>query len=117
MQPRYPGRMANLVQKLRDRNKALVAKDKKHETEALSHLVALGGGVVGALAIKAIPMIVPKTHQGADGPALIGTVMLVDALSLYAGSPEFDAFAYSFEGKVSGDLFERAMGWRPALGT
>jgi hypothetical protein len=33
---------------------------------------------------------------------------------MYSGSPEMLAFAFAYEGKVVGDAFEAAMGWRPS---
>lgn len=82
------------------------------ESQTLQHVVAMGGGVAGALARRYLPGIVPGS--AGDSPALLATVLLVDGLAAYSGSPEMLAFSFAYEGKVVGDAFESAMDWRPS---
>lgn len=83
---------------------------KSLETQTLQHVVAMGGGVAGALARRYLPGVVPGT--AGDSPALLATVLLVDGMAAYMSNPEAMAFAFAYEGKVVGDAFEAAMGWR-----
>jgi len=80
------------------------------ETQALQHVIAMGGGVAGAIARKYLPGAVPGTQ--ADSLALLASTLIVDGLAMYSGSPEVLAFSFAYEGKVVGDAFESAMGWR-----
>jgi hypothetical protein len=90
-------------------------ENKNLEQQALAHVVAMGGGVVGALARQYLPGMIPGNTG--DGPALLASTLIVDGIAAYSGSPEMLAFAYAYEGKVVGDAFEVAMGWRAALPT
>jgi hypothetical protein len=72
----------------------------------------MGGGVVGALARQYLPGAIPGS--AADSLALLASTLVVDGLAMYSGSPEMLAFAFAYEGKVVGDAFESAMGWRPS---
>jgi len=88
---------------LREENSAL-------ESQALQHIVAMGGGVLGAMARQWLPGMIPGT-QG-DGPALLASTLVFDGLAMWSGSPEVMAASLGYEGKVMGDAFEVAMGWR-----
>jgi hypothetical protein len=93
----------------------LRAENSALETQALQHLTAMGGGVAGALAHQYLPGMIPGTSG--DGPALLATTLIVDGLAMWTGSPEVLAFSFGYEGKVVGDAFEVAMGWRTAAET
>lgn len=107
--------MSNLAVRLASAKKqaATLREEKTHlETQALQHVVAMGGGVAGAIARQYLPGLIPGT--AGDGPALLASTLIVDGLAMYSGSPEVLAFAFAYEGKVIGDAFEVAMGWRAA---
>jgi hypothetical protein len=80
------------------------------ETQALQHVIAMGGGVAGAIARKYLPGVVPGS--AADSLALLASTLVVDGIAMYSGSPEVLAFSFAYEGKVVGDAFETAMDWR-----
>jgi len=88
----------------------LRAEKSALETQALQHVIAMGGGVAGALARRFLPGAIPGT--AADSLALMASTLVVDGLAMYSASPEVLAFAFAYEGKVIGDAFESAMGWR-----
>jgi len=90
---------------LREQNSAL-------ETQALQHVIAMGGGVLGAIARQYLPGMIPGT--AGDGPALLASTLVLDGIAMYSGSPEVLALSFAYEGKVVGDAFEVAMGWRSA---
>ncbi len=107
---------SNLAVRLASAKKTIANMRTEHksmETQTLQHVVAMGGGVAGAVARQYLPGIIPGTSG--DSPALLATVLLVDGLAAYMSSPEMMAFAFAYEGKVVGDAFETAMGWRPAI--
>jgi hypothetical protein len=107
--------MSNLAVRLAAAKKAaasLKAENKNLESQALQHVVAMGGGVLGALAHQYLPGMIPGT--AGDGPALLASTLILDGIAMYSGSPEVMALAFAYEGKVVGDAFEVAMGWRPS---
>lgn len=107
--------VSNLAKRLESAKKAaatLRAENSALETQALQHVVAMGGGVLGALARQYLPGMIPGT--AGDGPALLASTLIMDGIAMYSGSPEVLALAFAYEGKVVGDAFEVAMGWREA---
>jgi hypothetical protein len=114
--PSIVANMSNLAVRLASARKTaatLRAENSALESQALSHVVAMGGGVLGALAHQYLPGMVPGT--AGDGPALLASTLVLDGIAMYSGSPEVLALAYGYEGKVLGDAFEVAMGWRPSV--
>ena len=106
--------MSNLAVRLQAAKKAAAAvkaENRALETQALQHVVAMGGGVLGAIARQYLPGILPGT--AGDGPALLASTLILDGVAMYTGSPEMLALSFAYEGKVVGDAFEVAMGWRP----
>ena len=107
--------MSNLAVRLAAAKKTAATlrhENSKLETQALQHVVAMGGGVLGAIARQFLPGMIPGT--AGDGPALLASTLVLDGIAMYSGSPEMLALAFAYEGKVVGDAFEVAMGWRPA---
>jgi len=107
--------MSNLAVRLAAAKKSAAALRHEKgmlETQALQHVVAMGGGVLGAIARQYLPGMIPGT--AGDGPALLASVLVMDGIAMYSGSHEILALAFAYEGKVVGDAFEVAMGWRPA---
>lgn len=105
--------MSNLAKRLHNAKAAaatLRAENTKLETQALQHVVAMGGGVLGAIARQYLPGMIPGT--AGDGPALLASTLVLDGIAMYSGSPEVLALSFAYEGKVVGDAFEVAMGWR-----
>ena len=108
-------RMSNLAVRLAAAKKSAAAlrhENSMLETQALQHVVAMGGGVLGAIARQYLPGMIPGT--AGDGPALLASTLVLDGIAMYSGSPEVLALAFAYEGKVVGDAFEVAMGWRTA---
>ena len=106
---------SNLAVRLASAKKAaatLRSQNSQLETQALQHVVAMGGGVLGAIARQYLPGIIPGT--AGDGPALLASTLVLDGIAMYSGSPEVLALSFAYEGKVVGDAFEVAMGWRPS---
>jgi len=107
--------MSNLAVRLAAAKKSAAAlrhENSMLETQALQHVVAMGGGVLGAIARQYLPGMIPGT--AGDGPALLASTLVLDGIAMYSGSPEVLALAFAYEGKVVGDAFEVAMGWRTA---
>lgn len=105
--------MSNLAKRLhsaRQQAATLRAENTKLETQALQHVIAMGGGVLGAIARQYLPGMIPGT--AGDGPALLASTLVFDGIAMYTGSPEVLAASFAYEGKVVGDAFEVAMGWR-----
>lgn len=105
--------MSNLAKRLQTAKAAAATLRKENtalETQALQHVIAMGGGVLGAIARQYLPGIVPGT--AGDGPALLASTLILDGIAMYTGSPEMLALSFAYEGKVVGDAFEVAMGWR-----
>lgn len=105
--------MSNLAVRLASAKKTaatLRAENSALETQALQHVVAMGGGVLGAIARQYLPGLIPGTTG--DGPALLASTLVLDGIAMYSGSPELLALSFAYEGKVVGDAFETAMGWR-----
>lgn len=101
--------LASRLEASRKAQANLRAKNNALETQALQHVIAMGGGVAGALAGRFLPGVVPG--DAADSLAVLATTLLVDGAAMYSGSPEMLAFAFAYEGKVVGDAFDSAMGW------
>lgn len=89
------------------------AEKKELEGQALQHVIAMGGGVLGAIARRYLPGVIPG--EPGDGPALLASTLVLDGIAMYSGSPEVLALSFAYEGKVVGDAFETAMGWREGL--
>lgn len=107
--------MSNLAVRLAAAKKEKAELKKQNnqlEAQALQHVVAMGGGVLGAIARQYLPGLIPGTSG--DGPALLASTLVLDGIAAYSGSPEVMAMAFAYEGKVIGDAFEVAMGWRAA---
>jgi len=83
---------------------------KPGQTAAQCESSGMGGGVVGAIARQYLPGMIPGT--AGDGPALLASTLILDGIAMYTGNPEVLAFSFAYEGKVVGDAFEVAMGWR-----
>lgn len=107
--------MSNLAKRLHSARAAAATLREKNsalETQALQHVIAMGGGVLGAIARQYLPGIIPGT--AGDGPALLASTLVLDGIAMWTASPEVLALSFAYEGKVVGDAFEVAMGWRPA---
>ena len=105
--------MSNLAKRLATAQavaKNVKEENKALETQALQHVIAMGGGVAGAVATRWLPGMIPGT--GGDAVSLLASTLIIDGLAMYAGSPELLAFSFAYEGKIVGDAFEVAMGWR-----
>lgn len=104
--------LAKRFEQMRSQNVALRAQKSTLENQALQHMVAMGGGVLGALATRYLPGAIPG--QQGDQAALLASTLVLDGVALYTGSPELLSLSYAYEGKIVGDAFEVAMGWRPS---
>ena len=96
---------AQLARQRRERNEA--------EEEALGHLAALGGGVLGSAVHRYLPAILPGA--AVDAPALAATALLLDGVAMWTGSRLVLAASYGYEGYLTGKALDHALGWTPGL--